>query len=399
MKILAAVMGCLSIVVVLLDAFEAIVLPRRVTRRLRLTGFFFSLTWTPWAALARHISKRKQREAYLGFYGPLSLIVLLIVWAVGLILGFAMLHWALGSKIHVADGEAASFASDLYMSGMTFFTLGLGDLVPFTTLGRLFTVIEAGTGFGFLAIIIGYLPVIYQAFSRREVNISLLDARAGTPSTAAELLRRHGRDGSMESLNQLLQDWERWSSDLMESHLSYPVLSYYRSQHDNQSWLAALTTILDTCALVIVGVDNAPAWQAQLTFAMARHAVVDISQVVNARPKQPEYNRLTPEQLASLRRTLAGAGVPLRDGADADHRLAELRAMYEPYIKSLSDEMLMPLPPWIIEKEAVDNWQTSAWERNPKALAENFTRACQKGKAEAIKVKEVKEKRERVQVK
>jgi hypothetical protein len=388
MKILIAVVGCLFIFVVLLDAFEAIVLPRRVTRRLRLTVLFYSVTWQPWAAIARRISKRKRREAYLSFYGPLSLIVLLFVWAVGLILGFAFLHWALGSEINMAKVSAEGFATDLYLSGTTFFTLGLGDIVPVTPLARAVTVIEAGTGFGFLAIIIGYLPVIYQAFSRREVNISLLDARAGTPSTAAELLRRHGRSGNMEALNQLLQDWERWSSDLMESHLSYPVLSYYRSQHDNQSWLAALTTILDTCALVIVGVDGAPTWQAQLTFAMARHAVVDIAQIFNASPKTQDYDRLPASQLASLRHALASAGVPLRDGADADQKLDELRKMYEPYIKSLSNSMLMPLPPWMIEKEAVDNWQTSAWERNPSMLATKFTRACQKGKDEDARMQD-----------
>jgi hypothetical protein len=378
MKVLATIIGCLFIFVVLLDAFEAIVLPRRVTRKLRLTVLFYTTTWTPWAALARRIGKRKRREAYLSFYGPLSLIVLLVVWAVGLIVGFAMLHWALGSEVNVAKGAVSNFTTDLYLSGTTFFTLGLGDVVPLSPLARTVTVIEAGTGFGFLAIIIGYLPVIYQAFSRREVNISLLDARAGTPSTAAELLRRHGRSGNMEALNLLLQDWERWSSDLMESHLSYPVLSYYRSQHDNQSWLAALTTILDTCALVIVGVDGAPAWQAQLTFAMARHAVVDIAQIFNVSPRAQDYDRLPASQLARLRASLASSGVPLRDGADADHKLDELRKMYEPYIKPLADTMLMPLPPWLVEKEPVDNWQTSAWERNPAALATKFSRACQK---------------------
>jgi hypothetical protein len=174
----------------------------------------------------------------------------------------------------------------------------------------------------------------------------------------------------------------------MESHLSYPVLSYYRSQHDNQSWLAALATILDTCALVIVGVDGAPAWQAQLTFAMARHAVVDISQIFNVSPKAQEYERLTSSQLASLRVVLAASGVPLRDGDDADQKLNELRRMYEPYIKSLADTMLMPLPPWIVEKDVIDNWQTSAWERNPAALATKFTRACQKGKAEGVGMKD-----------
>jgi hypothetical protein len=248
-------------------------------------------------------------------------------------------------------------------------------------------VLEAGMGFGVLAIVIGYLPVLYQAFSRREANISLLDARAGTPPTAAELLRRHGRAGNMQALDKLLSDWEVWSADLMESHLSYPVLCFFRSQHDNQSWLASLTTILDSCALVMVGVDNAPTWQAQLTFAMARHTVVDLSQVFNSSPHEWQDARLPADELARLRRSLAVDNVPLREGADADEQLAELRRMYEPYVTSLADHLSMPLPPWIHERDVVDNWQTSAWERNPRRVAQTVAHACQQAQAAKSKTR------------
>ena len=144
--------------------------------------------------------------------------------------------------------------------------------------------VESATGFGFLALVIGYLPTLLQAFSRRDANVTLLDARAGSPPTAVELLRRHASAHGREALHELLRDWERWSAELLESHLSYPVLCYFRSQHDNQNWLAALTTILDTCALAIVGMENVPRRQAQLTFAVARHAVVDLAQIFSTAP-------------------------------------------------------------------------------------------------------------------
>lgn len=305
----------------------------------------------------------KKRETYLSFYDPLSLVILLFaVWAVWLVLGFEILQWALSSKLNVPD-EAATFGTYLYMSGVTFFTLGFGDVTPLGATGRTLAVIEACVGFGFLAIVIGYFPVLYQAFSRREVNISLLDARAGSPSSAVELLLRHARDRNMDALQQLLQDWERWSAELMESHLSYPILVFFRSQHDNQSWLAALTTILDTCALVMVGVDGAAAWQSRLTFAMARHAVVDIAQIFDTRPRACSLERLPPADLLRLRNALIAGGVSLRDGDSAEQKLAELRAMYEPYVNGLAELLLMPLPPWILEKAVVDNWQTSAWGR------------------------------------
>jgi hypothetical protein len=363
------------IVAVLWDAFETIVLPRRVTRRARLTSLYYRIIWRPWRTLCLSIKTRKRREVLLSVFGPLSLLVLLALWAACLVLSFALLHWALGTRLNVAAG-LHDFATYLYMSGVIFFTLGFGDVVPVMHLGRVLTVLEAGVGFGFLALIIGYLPVIYQGFSAREVNISLLDARAGTPPTAAELLRRHGRNRDMAALNELLKDWERWGAELMESHLSYPVLCYFRSQHDNQSWLAALVTILDACALVMVGVDGAPTWQAQLTFAMARHAVVDISQIFQAAPRADFADRLRAEDMRRLRASLAADSVPLRDGAEADARLAELRRMYEPYVLTLAEYLAMPLSPWINAKDVVDNWQTSAWESNPQRLATTMASVC-----------------------
>src|SRR4030095_14861190 len=185
--------------------------------------------------------------------------------------------------------------------------------------------------FGMLALVIGYLPVLYQAFSRREVNISMLDARAGTPPTAAELLRRHQEAQAMTSLDDWLRDWEMWAADLMESHLSYPSLCFFRSQHDNQSWLAALSTVLDTCSLVMVGIDGIPKWQAQLTFKMARHALVDISQIFNTSPLEHDGLRLTDDELAQLRAHLSAQGLLLSEDAGDAQTLRDLRALYEPY--------------------------------------------------------------------
>jgi hypothetical protein len=286
--------------------------------------------------------------------------MLLCVWAFGLIAGFAIVQWALLSSLNVS-ASPVSFGTYLYFSGTTFFTLGLGDVTPTASAGRALAVVESGVGFGFLALVIGYLPVIYQGFSRRETNISLLDARAGSPPSGTELLRRHGRN--MDDLAPLLREWERWSSDIMETHLSYPVLCYYRSQHDNQSWLAALATILDASAMLIAGVDGAPTRQATLTFAMARHAVVDLAQIFNTPPRAPSPDRLPPDELARLRAVLSAAGINLRAGGAADERLCELRRMYEPYVNALADYLLMPIPAWIPSAEAFDSWQTSAWGR------------------------------------
>src|SRR5207248_2198694 len=161
------------------------------------------------------------------------------------------------------------------------------------------------------------------------VNISLLDSRAGTPPTAGELLRRHSYAHGQDALRVLLKEWELWCAELMESHLSYPVLAYFRSQHENQSWIASLTAILDTCALVIVGVEGACEKQAELTFAIARHAVVDLSQVFGTAPKPLPHDRLPAQDLRHIRDILAQHGMKVHDGEDADRRLIEFRKMWK----------------------------------------------------------------------
>ncbi len=364
MKPLAALLGVALILIILWDAFETIILPRRVTRRLRLTTLFYESVWGPWSRLLRSMRNRKKREKYLGMFGPLSLLLLLALWAAGLMFGYAILLWAISAQLNVSPATT-TFGTYLYLSGVTFFTLGYGDITPVLPLGRALIVLEAATGFALLAIVIGYLPVLYQAFSRREANIALLDARAGSPASAAEMLRRYSAAGQMDDLDRVLHEWERWSAELLESHLSYPVLCYFRSQHDNQSWLASMTTILDTCSLVLVGVEGMPKWQAQLTFAMARHAVVDISQIFKAAPSAPEscLTRLLPGDLERIREILASNRADLRDGEDGEAKLTELRLMYEPYVCTLSEMLLMTLPPWIVGSDAIDNWKTSAWGR------------------------------------
>ncbi len=355
--------GVALILTVLWEAFETIVLPRRIRRRFRLTRLYYRTTWTYWFKLSQRIRRKQRREAILSYYGPLSLLGLLAVWAGVLIFGFAMAHLGLGSSLR-SDGELPSFFLDLYFSGTTFFTLGLGDIQPVVWSSRLLTVLEAGIGFGFLAIVIGYLPVIYQAFSRREVIISMLDARAGSPPNALELLRRHVEDQRIDALDALLRDWELWSAELLESHLSYPVLVYFRSQHDNQSWLAALTTILDACAIVMAGLKGRSASQARLTFAIARHTVVDLSQIFNTQPSfHRSHQRMVVADLERLHAGLRAVGLePMDPGGN---RLRQLRDMYEPYVDAMGRFLNMDLPPWIAASSKKDNWQTTAWESVP----------------------------------
>jgi hypothetical protein len=363
----AVVFGVAIICAMLLDAFETVVLPRRVTRHFRLTAWFYRRTWIPWRTIAGRIKTPSRQQNFLGYFGPLSLILLLGFWAAGLIFGFGLVQYGIGGHEQL-NQERLTFGKILYHSGETFFTLGYGDIVPTSAAARALSVLEAGMGFAFLGVVIGYIPVVYASFSRREIQISMLDARAGSPPSAVELLVRlagRSEDPGVDQkvLDEVLRDWERWAAELLESHISYPVLSFFRSQHSNQSWLAALTTMLDVTSLILSGVEGVHPGQAKLTFAMARHAAVDLAQVVNARYDAGAPERLPQAQFDGLRGALAGAGLRFRNEDQALEKLTKLRAMYESYVFSTGRNLMLTLPPWLHAEKARDNWQAGPWDR------------------------------------
>ena len=372
MHFAALIAGLVCCLGVALDAFQTIILPRRPSGRLQITRLFYILTWGPWSRVAPRIRNKKVREQVYSIYGPLSLLLLLLVWAVLLVMGFALFYFALGSPFADAmqqqnAGTLKRFGTDLYVSGTTLFTLGLGDVVPRALAARALIVFESGVGLGFVALVIGYVPVLYQAFSRREVSVAMLDARAGSPPTATELLRRHGFDGGQAALSELLAEWERWSAEILESHISYPLLCYYRSQHDNQSWLSALVAVLDSCALLISIVEGTPARQAQLTFAMARHALIDLGHVFHLEDASKAClyegtlrDRLPPAEFARLCDALGDIGVRICGDPASAQRLHTIRGLYEPHAIALSEYLRMPLPTWIPEPQAKDQWRTIA---------------------------------------
>lgn len=347
-----AVLALILLFVVLQDAFEVILLPRRMQRRVMATRFYFIAGWALWRGLAGRVPAGLRRERFLGVFGPLSLVVLFALWAALLILAFGMLEWTLQYP------RASRLTEQIYLSGVTFFTLGYGDVVPHSAAARAVAVAEAGTGIGLIALVIGYLPVLYQLFSRREAHVIQLDARAGSPPTATTMLSRHAGPHGLEKLDELLREWEVWASELLESHLSYPMLVYYRSQHENQSWLAAMTAVIDACALLLVGIEQAHPLQARMTFSTARQVVIEIAETFDVRPSRyTGGDRLPHAEYARMEGVLADAGIVWSNGQATEDALAGLRATYEPLLDGLASALLLTLPEWIAAENAADHWQ------------------------------------------
>jgi hypothetical protein len=275
LRILVGVLGGVLVLLMLAEIFFAFLLPRRVKRDPRIVRSVFNYAWLPWRRLARSMPAQTA-DTMLGIYGPFGLLLNLVLWIGAIMLGFACLQWANGS--HLGPMHASvSFGNDLYFSAATMTTDGPASLSAQTGFARVIQVITSGTGLAVLAIVIGYLPSLYQAFSRREATVSQLDARAGSPPSAGRLVIRSTQRDGWPALNRYLSGWETWVAELMETHLAYPVLAYFRSQHVNQNWLSAMCTVLDTCAFTIAAAPAGTVDSARFTYAIARHAVVDLS--------------------------------------------------------------------------------------------------------------------------
>jgi hypothetical protein len=385
MHVAALLLGLVFLAVVLLDAFQTIILPRRPVGRLRITRLFFLFTWGPWAFFARRFRSPRVREQLYSTYGPLSLLLLFFLWAALLVVAFAGItfgmHTPFSDPYH-PNTPVGRLLTCLYVSGTTLFTLGLGDVLPTTQAARLIMVLEGGFGLGYVALVIGYVPVLYMAFSDREIAIALLDGRAGSPPTAAELLLRHNFSGGNRALNVLLADWERWCATMLETHISYPILCYYRSQHDNQSWLAGLTAILDTCALLITTIEGPATRQAQLTFAAGRHTLVDLGHVFHQEDREREIasrplTRLSDEDFARLCNALRPAGFSLCRDIDAPARLTAIRLLYEPHALAMAERLCFDLPRWIAPPRdparKPDIWTSVANLRSPGAVTDGLS--------------------------
>jgi hypothetical protein len=350
MRIGAGLIGCFVIALVLFDAFHTIVLARRTSRSLRITRAFYKLTWAPVAAAAKRIRSGQRRESFLGIYGPLSLLTLFGVWAILLVAGFGLLQWSLSFS---QGGGVSDFWSDLYWSATTLFTVGTGE--PHNPASRLVTVVEGGTGFLLLGLVISYLPVFYQAFSKREVQISLLDARGGSPPDACDLLRVDVLNP--DRMERYLQKSEEWAAEILENLLSFPMLAWFRSHHVNQSWLSALTARADCAAVICLCAEGDLHTQSEMMLAMSRHVLVDVCGVFALKRAPLTRRELSPSDLEALRKAVAGREKSLDPGRLNGTDLHGIAEMYEPYAQAIADYLLMSLPPWTRGPGHTENWR------------------------------------------
>jgi len=346
--------GIVLMAVTLLDLFSTLVVPRSSTRRFRLTRILFTAFWRPWRWIGIRLKTREAREHFLAVAAPGFLFVLLAVWALLVMTAYALILWSPAFSDGVGGAGDGRFTTALYFSGTSLFTIGFGDVVA-TGFARAVVVAEGATGLGLVAVVIAYLPVLYASFNRREVGILLLDARAGSPPSGPEIIRRTVESGDKQGLVDLFREWERWAADILETHLSYPLLAFFRSPHDNTSWVTSLGAVLDAATLILSVMDKDPMAGARNLHATGVHAVEDLFFYFRLDERPLAIGR---DEFEEVLRDFKDLGIPLRPADEAWDRFREMRAAYGGRLDAMAVLLAAPPAQWIGDRSSLQEGPT-----------------------------------------
>jgi hypothetical protein len=340
MRWIALLAGIVILLWTLLDVFRTLVMPRAARGRFRLSRILFRLLWRPWRWAGVRRKTIQARERVLAGAAPFFFFLLLVGWVSLALLGYALILWS-----PFVDGLGRggdSFGDAIYVAGSSLFTLGFGGDVTGWT--RAVVVIAGATGLGLFAVVIAYLPVLYQAFNRREVGVLLLDARAGSPPSGPELLHRLGSAGVASSLPELFAEWERWVADVLETHMSYPLLALFRSPHDDTSWITSLGAVLDAATLILTSVDGEPDERAKLMYGTGVHAVEDLFYYLRLAEREAVIQR---DEFEDVLDDLKEDGFSVRPVDEAFGRFTEKRAKYASRLDAIAVLLAAPPALWI----------------------------------------------------
>ncbi len=343
--------GILLIAATLNDAFQTVVVPRATGRRFRISFYYWRAMWHLWPRLAWRLfaADDGKREDFLAVYAPFMLVTMLAMWVALLIFGFGLVLWGIRSGI---SPPHETFGAMLYFAGTSLLTIGFGDVVGRSGASRLVSLLAGLAGLSFLSIMTAFLFATFGSFQQRETFVVTVGARAGTPPSGVNLLAIAGYSLTHEDLPQLMLDAQRWAAAVMESHLAYPMLAYFRSSHDDQSWVGTLGTLLDAATVLMTTVDGVRDGQARIFYNVGRHATVDLSRYfrLDAAAASPGIER---EEFEHACDRLVAAGFKLYDRDEAWQRFSNMRSSYAPQLGAMAAFFQIPPLQWIGDRSAI----------------------------------------------
>ena len=343
------ILGLLIIVATFYDLFRSIVLPRPSVNRFLLVRLLFIGFWAMWRWVGRRISGPARREAWLATFGPSAVLAMFATWALAFMLGYALILDGLKSQIHPLLG---GFGESLYFSATTIVPLSYGDFVPTGIGARLAIIFESATGVGIAALVITLLFSLYASFQEREELVVQLDAVAGAPPSGLQLLETVAERGLRGELVNAFDDWRAWSAAVLESHLAYPVLLYFRSSHDNEAWLNSFGAVMDAATLMISTVDEEEEGPARLMFTVGNHLVEDLAWYFRygVSSTDPMVDR---EEFTEAVARLRAAGYKCRTDDAAWKVFVKIRSRYASRLSLMAERLAIVPAHWIGDRSYV----------------------------------------------
>lgn len=346
--------GAVIVLIVFYDLFQSVVLPRPAVGKIQLVRLLIRPAWLVWRWVSRRTSRVERSEARLAYFGPLALLGLFVVWALALTLGYGLMISGLGDQFHPA---IADVATAIYVSSSTLVPLSFGDFVPEQGLARLMIVAESATGVALAALAITLLFSLYESFRAREEAVISLDAVAGAPPSGLHILETAAAHHTRPALVDLFDEWRRWSAMVLESHLAYPLLVYFRSSHDNEAWINSFGAVMDAATLVMSSVDDEAEGAARLMFTVGNHLVEDLTWVLRLKPATDAI--VEREEFDQAIARLKKAGYQVKDG-DIWKQFVELRSRYASTLNQVAHLLAVPTAEWVGDRTYLPHRQSRA---------------------------------------
>jgi hypothetical protein len=342
MAAIEIVVGFAILIIIFQDLFQVVILPRPAIKKFAVVRYLLRGFWICWRWIGNRIESVPRRENFLSIMGPLAVLMEFTFWGLALILGYALIIDGVRDQLHPAPD---SFGTSLYFSASTLVPLSYGDYVPEGIFARVVTVAETVTGIFVAALAITLLFSLYESFKDREVAVVQLDAMAGAPPSGIQILETAIQRGMREELIKTFDEWRAWAANVLESHLAYPTLLWFRSSHDNEAWINSFGAVMDAAVLVLSTVDDETEGPARLMYTVGNHLVEDLSWYFGySKLNDPIVEK---QEYDQARERLRVAGYKCHGSPYGWEKFAKLRSEYASPLNQLARTLVIIPAQWI----------------------------------------------------